>query len=531
MTTIREQYDYVVVGGGTAGAVVAARLSEDPDVTVALIEWGPSDEHEPRALMLKRWAEMMESEFDLDYRSVEQPRGNSHIRQARARILGGCSAHNTMIAFRPPVRDLEEWVALGADGWGPDEFLPYFERLATNIRPVAPRHRNPYLQDVIDAASTALSIPIRQRWNAEGFTDGTGFLELGYYPETGARSSSSVDYLHPIAAGRDNLSVTLESRALRLRFNDGGDGSEGRPGAAHRARAVEVERTDGSRTEITARREIVLCCGAIDTPRLLLLSGVGPAQELRDAGVEVVHDLPGVGRNLMDHPEGLVLWEATRPIPDVAASDWDAIISLRIDPAHPAPDILCHIPLMTLADNSERLGFVTPQHSISLTPNVAKPRSRGRVWIESPDPERPPLIDYGYFTDPDGHDEAMLLAGMRMARRVAAQEPMARWVAQEVFPGPEVQSDTDLSELARAAHHTVYHVCGTCRMGAADDPAAVVDPQLRVRGIAGLRIADASIFPVITSVNTVVTVLMVGERAADLIRSDSVWHVSRAATA
>jgi choline dehydrogenase-like flavoprotein len=508
------EVDYVVVGGGTAGAVVASRLSEDENVSVALVEWGPTDENEPRALVLRRWAEMIESEFDLDYRSVTQPRGNSHIRQARARILGGCSSHNTMIAFRPLVSDLDEWVALGADGWGASEFLPYYDRLATNIVPIPDEHRNAYLSDVISAASTALDIPVRERWNDGPFADGTGFLELGYYPQTGARSSSSVDYLHPIAANRPNLAMQLETRVLRIIIDTDGD-------AGRRARAIEVERPDGSRARIVARREIVLSAGAIDTPRLLLLSGVGPAEELRSASVDVVHDLPGVGRNLMDHPEGLVLWEAAEPIPNVGASDWDAIISLRLDPAAPAPDILCHIPLTTLADNSERLGFVTPEHSLSLTPNVAKPRSRGRVWIESPDPTRQPLIDYGYFTDPDGHDERTLVAGMRMARRVAATRPMSGWIAREVFPGPDVQTDEDLSGLARAAHHTVYHVSGTCRIGAADDPASVVDPQLRVRGIGGLRVADASVFPVITTVNTVVTVLMVGERAADLIRSDA----------
>ncbi|MGH2844086.1 MAG: GMC oxidoreductase, partial [Solirubrobacteraceae bacterium] len=225
-----------------------------------------------------------------------------------------------------------------------------------------------------------------------------------------------------------------------------------------------------------------------------------------------------VGQNLMDHPEGLVLWEAARPIPPVGASDWDAIIALRRDLSSSAPDILCHIPLMTFAVNSERLGFATPARSISMTPNVAKPRSRGRIWITSPDPAVPPAIDYRYFTDPEGHDEAVLLTGMRMARRVAATEPMARWVAREVFPGPAVQADRELSRLARAAHHTVYHVCGTCRIGAAHDPAAVVDPQLRVRGIEGLRVIDASVFPTITTVNPVATVLLVAERGADLIR-------------
>jgi choline dehydrogenase len=419
-----------------------------------------------------------------------------------------------MIAFRPPARDLDEWVWLGADGWGADDFLPYYDRLATHIVPVAAEHRNPYLADVITAAATALRIPVRERWNDEPFADGTGFLELGYYPQTGVRSSSSVDYLHPVAQDRPNLHIHLETRVLRVLIDDDGD-------LGRRARAVEVERPDGSRALIAARREIVLSAGAIDTPRLLLLSGVGPPEDLRAAGVPIVQDLPGVGRNLMDHPEGLVLWEATEPLPDVGASDWDAIISLRLDRSKAAPDILCHIPLMTFAEHSERLGFVTPEHSISMTPNVAQPRSRGRVWIGSPDPNRQPLIDYGYFTDPDGYDERVLLAGMRMARAVAATEPMSRWTGREVFPGVEVQTDDDLSELARAAHHTVYHVCGTCRIGATGDRGSVLDPQLRVRGVRGLRVADASVFPAITTVNTVVTVLMVAERASDLIRSNA----------
>jgi choline dehydrogenase-like flavoprotein len=262
------EFDYVVVGGGTAGAVVASRLSEDANLNVALVEWGATDEHEPRALQLRRWAEMMGSEFDLDYTSVDQPRGNSRIRQARARILGGCTSHNTMIAFRPPVRDLDEWVAAGAEGWGADEFFPYYDRLATNIVPVAPEHRNPYLTDVISAASTALDIPVRERWNDGPFADGAGFLELGYYPETGRRSSSSVDYLHPIAANRANLHMELETRVLQVVIGPDGDS---RP----RARAIVVEHADGGRSEITARREIVLCAGSIDTPRLLMLSGVG----------------------------------------------------------------------------------------------------------------------------------------------------------------------------------------------------------------------------------------------------------------
>ena len=501
-------HDVIVVGGGTAGAVVAARLSEDRHRRVALVEWGPDDRDEPRALAIRRWFEMLEGEYDLDYRSVRQERGNSDIRQARARILGGCSSHNTMIAWRPPPSDFADWVDRGADGWGPETMLPYFDRVLAPIHPVAPEHRNPYLADVVQAASAALGIPVRPRWNDESYADGAGFLEIGYYPETGVRSSSSVDYLHPVMGIRANLHVLLSTRALRVVL----DGQR-------RATGVRVRASDGAETTVSARREVVLCAGAIDTPRLLLLSGIGPAGELRPLGIEVAHDLPGVGRNLTDHPEGLIVWEATRPVPPVGATDWDMTIMARTGPADVVPQVLMHVPLMTYAVHAERLGYRIPAQSITMTPNVTRPRSRGRVWLGSPDPDVPPLIDYASFTDPDGHDERTLVAGMKMARRVAATEPMSGWVRREVFPGPGVSSDEEISALARATSHTVYHVSCTARMGADSDPGAVLDPELRVRGITGLRVADASAFPSLTTVNPMVAVLMLAERAADLIRN------------
>jgi len=507
--------DYVVVGGGTAGAVVAARLSEDPGVSVALIERGPSDAGEPRALQVRRWFEMLEGEYDLDYRCVPQPRGNSHIRQARAAILGGCSAHNTMIALRPPAADFADWVSRGAAGWDAAAMSGYFGRLLTHIVPVAPEHRNPYLADVVRAVVAALGVPARSRWNGppgadgEPYPDGAGFTEIGYYPQTGRRSSASADYLHPVLGHRASLDVLLSTRALRVTV----DGQR-------RATGVQVRRADGSAATIAARREVVLCAGAIDTPRLLLLSGIGPAADLRGLGIGVVCDRPGVGRDLADHPEGLLVWEAARPVPPVGATDWDVTIMARADPGGPVPQILIHVPLMTYAVHAERLGYRIPERSITMTPNVTRPRSRGRVWLGSPDPDAPPLIDYGYFTDPDGYDERILVAGMRMARRIAAAGPMAGWAGREVFPGPEVTADAEISALARAASNTVYHVSCTARMGADGDRRAVLDPRLRVRGVGGLRVADASAFPSLTTVNPVVAVLMLAERAADLIRSD-----------
>jgi choline dehydrogenase len=219
----------------------------------------------------------------------------------------------------------------------------------------------------------------------------------------------------------------------------------------------------------------------------------------------------------MDHPEGLIIWEANQPITDPRVSDWDAGILARADGKHGFPDLMFHLPLMTFGVHAEMFGYELPENTVSITPNVPRPKSRGRVWLESADPSVPPKIDYRYFTDPDGYDEAMLLKGLEYARLIADTEPMKSWIVREVFPGPEVQGE-ELAELVRRTNHTVYHVSGTCRMGAADDPMAVVDPQLRVRGMDGLRIVDASVFPVLTTINPMVTLYMMGERAADLIR-------------
>ncbi|MBG0560376.1 GMC family oxidoreductase [Actinoplanes aureus] len=489
----------VIVGGGTAGSVVASRLSADPGLRVCLIEGGPSDVGDQRILRLRNWLNLLETGFDYDYPIVEQPRGNSHVRHSRARVLGGCSSHNTMISFLPPAEDFTDWVTAGAAGWSYDEMMPYWKRLAINISPVAERDRNPLTADFVAACHAALGVPVHEDFNAGPFVDGTGFFPVGYHPETGIRSSASVAYLHP-HLGRPNLTIRTETWAYHL----------------DPERGVTVRDDEGDKL-IRARREYVLCAGAIDTPRLLLLSGIGPAADLERLGIPVRQDLPGVGEHLLDHPESLILWEASRPIPPMSAMDSDAGLFVRRDPAATRPDLMFHLYQIPFTVNTERLGYDVPAHGFGMTPNVPRPRSVGRLTLAGADPALKPLLDFRYFTDPGGYDERTIVDGLRLAREVAATEPFASWIAREIAPGPRLHTDEELSAYGRAVHHTVFHPAGTCRMGAPDDPGTVVDPELRLAGFPNVRIADASIFPTMTSVNPMVAVLMIGERAADLI--------------
>ncbi|WP_353947167.1 GMC oxidoreductase [Streptomyces sp. HUAS MG91] len=505
-------YDYVIVGGGTAGSVIASRLTEDPGVTVAVIEGGPSDIGRDDVLTLRRWLGLLGGDLDYGYTTTEQPRGNSHILHSRAKVLGGCSSHNTLISFKPLPGDWDEWAAAGATGWDHKAMDPYFGKLRNNIVAVGELDRNAIARDFVEAAQAATGVPRVDGFNKAPFKDGVGFFDLAYHPENNKRSSASVAYLHPHmeAGDRPNLTLLLETWAHKLEFVDG-----------TRASGVRVRTKDGEEKLITARREVVVCAGAVDTPRLLLHSGIGPKADLEKLGIPVVHDLPGVGENLLDHPESVIVWETDGPIPDNSAMDSDAGLFIQRDPEAAGPDLMFHFYQIPFTDNPERLGYEKPEHGVSMTPNIPKPKSRGRLYLTSADPEAKPALDFRYFTDEDDYDGRTLVDGIRIAREIAKTQPLAGWLKREVCPGPDVTSDEELSEYARKVAHTVYHPAGTCRIGSADDELAVVDPELRIRGLRSIRIADASVFPTMPAVNPMIGVLMVGEKCAELIGGDA----------
>ena len=497
----RNVYDYLVLGGGTAGAVIAARLAEEPEVSVCLVEAGPSDENDWRILELWNWVNLLGTELDYDYVIEPQPRGNGLIRHSRGKMLGGCSSHNSAIAFRTPDADLKTWERAGATGWGPEGTHSYFERVfdRVNVETVLPG--NTCTEAFVEAAHQAGFPSVH--FNDEELREGVGWLQLN--ARGAIRDSSSVAYLHPIAALPPNLTVMTDTKVRRILFDDHGD-------------AVGA---DTDRGRISAHSEVIVCCGAFDTPKLLMLSGVGPAEHLREVGVPVVADVPGVGEHLLDHPEGVVMWEASRPVPAMSRQGWEAGLFARTEPSAGEPDVMFHFGTSAFDLNTAQLGYPTAEQAFCLTPNVMRAKSEGVVRLRSSDPAAPPLIDFRYFTDPDGYDDRVITEGVKLARIIAEQPALKPWIERELAPGPNVQTDEEISEYARHTANTVYHPAGTCRMGDAGDSGAVVDPQLRVRGVGRLRVADASIFPTMIGVNPCMTCMMIGEKCADLISGTS----------
>jgi choline dehydrogenase len=526
-------FDYVIIGAGSAGCVLASRLSEDPRVRVCLLEAGGRDRnpwiHIPAGYVKTMTMPGLNWLFDTE---PDAHTGNRPIPVPRGRVLGGSSSINGMVYVRGQSLDYDIWAQLGNRGWSYEDVLPYFRRSEhregeadaryhgrggpLNVADV--RESDALLDTVIDAAVTC-GYPRNADYNGatqEGF---------GYFQTTmknGQRMSTAKAFLRP-AMGRPNLTVETHAHAIGIRF-------EGRRAAAVKFRQRGVDR------EVLAAREVVLAAGAVQSPQLLELSGVGQPDRLRAHGIEVVHELPGVGENLQDHyvaratfrirgartlnerMRGVSLLGEVAKFAFARTGGLTAPAGIvfgfvRTRPEVATPDVQYHIAHASFRDPKKRILDRFP--GLTMGPCQLRPASRGTLHIRSRDPFAAPRIAPNFLHE--AVDRETLVAALRIARELAAAQPLARFVEAEITPGPDIVSDAQLLDYAARTGATVYHPVGTCKMGS--DPMAVVDQELRVHGLQGLRVADASIMPRLVSGNTNAPVIMIAEKAADLIRS------------
>jgi choline dehydrogenase len=368
-------------------------------------------------------------------------------------------------------------------------------------------------------AAAAAGLPTSRFNEGVTVTNGAGWFQINSAADN-TRMSSSHAYLHPILGSRSNLELRTGCWVRRVAFDD-----------ERRARAVEYLTPDLlTQASVRARREVILSAGAIDTPKLLMLSGIGPAAHLREFGIETLVDSPGVGENLDDHVEGIVQWDAIKPMIRTSTQWWEIGLFSTSQPGLDRPDLMMHYGSVPFDMNTARWGYPTTENGFCLTPNVCRGRSRGTVRLRTSDYRDRARVDPRYFTDPEGHDEQVMAFGIRLARKIVSQSPMAPWAGRELAPGADAQSDDELIDYMHKTHNTVYHPACSAHMGPDSDPLAVVDPQLRVRGTRGLRIADGSILPFLPAINPCVTTMMVGEKCAQLIQTDTRNHSPAAAS-
>ena len=522
------EYDTIIIGGGSAGSVLAARLTEDPNRRVLLLEAGGRDRH-PLYHLPAGFAKMTKGIGSWGWHTTPQRHMKDMvIRYTQAKVIGGGSSINAQIYTRGNALDYDEWRQAGCTGWGYDDILPYFRKAEDNDT-----HANRYhgqggplgvsqpraplpICDAYFAAAAQLGIPRNLDMTGE-VQDGVGFYQLTQ--KNYRRSSTAVAYLRP-AERRANLTVLTGMQVLRIVVDQG------------RATGVDL-----AGQGIVRAGEVILSAGAIGSPRLLQLSGIGPADHLRNLGLPVVLDQPGVGANLQDHVDLFVIAECTGPhtYDRFAKPHLSALAALQYlmtrkgpvasslfetggfwyaDPNARSPDIQLHL---GLGSGIEAGVAAMAQGGVTLNSAYLRPRSRGTVRLASADPLAAPLIDPNYWADP--YDREMSIRGLKLARDIMRQDALKPFVLAERLPGPDVQTDEDYFNYACAHAKTDHHPAGTCRMGS--DPAAVVDPQLRFNGIAGLRVVDASIMPSVVSSNTNAATIMIAEKAADMIRGQA----------